>query len=91
MASSAVLSLYQTFEQLMVSIGLGSPVARAAVGAAFGGIPILLHFPISYKQVSEGVYLPRSWSLTNPSDENSTAFPWFIFPILGAVFFSLFL
>jgi len=70
------------------TIGLGSPLARASVGAALGAIPIFLHLPLSYTEVEEGFYIPRKWSLLS-SDPTATAFPWFIFPILGAFFFGL--
>lgn len=84
------MDTYFGFEQLMASIGLGSPLARSAIGAAIFSVPIFLHAKISYDEVSENVFVPRPWSLLS-KDENSTAFPWFIFPILGACIFGLFL
>lgn len=84
--------LYRSFENILVSLGLGSPLARGTMGAALFSVPIFMHWGISYDQVEEGIYLPKKWSLfAGKEDTNTTGFPWFIWPILGYALFSLFL
>ena len=85
------MELYEQFEGLLASFGLGSPLARGTIGAVLFSAPIVLHSSICYTHVGDGVYVPRNWSLLNPEDENATAFPWYIFPIMGASIFALFL
>lgn len=85
------MELYNQFENLLSTLYLGEPAARGTLGAVLFSIPILFHWPISYTQVSDGIYMPRAWSLLSPEDESATAFPWYIFPILGALLFGLFL
>jgi hypothetical protein len=83
------MELYDGFEGMLAGIGLGSPLARGTVGAVLFSLPIILHSSICYTEVRDGVYIPRPWSLLAPNDENATAFPWYIFPILGARIFGL--
>lgn len=95
---SFILSTYQSFESFLFHIGLGNPIARAAFGAVIFSAPIIMHFPISYYPVQIGAdtgnenslfYMPRPWSVTDKGAENGTLFPWFIWPILGALLFGL--
>lgn len=79
---------------LLVKLGLGSPITRGIFGASLFTVPLLFHTPISYVKVQEGTYIPKVWALTAPKDtppEHTTYVPWFLFPILGAMLFGLFL
>lgn len=78
----------------MVKVGLGSPITRGIFGASLFSIPLVLHTPLAYHKVSEGIYIPKQFRLTASADtppEHTTYIPWFLFPILGAVIFGLFL
>lgn len=82
------------FFNFLASIGLGEPTGRAIFGAALFSAPILLKSKICYQNIGDGVYIPKKFSLLADKDtpaENKTLFPWYIFPILGAILFGLFL
>jgi len=84
----------ETLQNLLVSFGLGSPISRGIFGAAIGSIPVLIHSPVSYYKIEEGVYMPKSFYFTSPegtAPEHKTYLPWYIFPLLGATLFALFL
>lgn len=84
----------ESFAYYLSMVGLGNPWSRALFGAAIGFIPVVLKSGICYNEVSEGIYKPKQFSLLATSeipDSEKTAFPWFIFPVLGALFLALFL
>ncbi len=83
----------ETFENFMVSIGMGSPLARGTVGAALFSIPIFMHWSISYQEVENGLFIPKKWSFFSSPDSKvpTTGFPWWIWPIFGYALFALFL
>ena len=84
----------EAIASLLVSLGLGSPITRGIFGASVFAIPLILKTPLAYYKVSDGVYLPKQFTLTASSEvpaDQKTIIPWFIYPILGAVLFGLFL
>lgn len=84
----------QAIAGLLVSLGLGSPITRGIFGASVFAIPLILKTPLAYYKVSDGVYLPKQFTLTASSEvpaDQKTIIPWFIYPILGAILFGLFL
>ena len=84
----------EAIASLLVSLGLGSPITRGIFGASVFAIPLILKTPLAYYKVSDGVYLPKQFTLTASSEvpaDQKTIIPWFIYPILGAILFGLFL
>lgn len=89
------MSLYYSLENLLASIGLGSPLARGVVFAALFALPVMgLKLPVSYARTEEGFYIPKKWSLLAGGDVDpsfKTTLPWFIWPVIGLVVGSLLL
>lgn len=78
----------KAFEVLNM-LGLGEPLTRACVGGLVGAFPLIWHPKICYTEVDEGIFIPRNFLLTSPDDPEGTLFPWWLIPILGALFFGL--
>ncbi len=78
----------------LITLGLGEPIARTIFGASLGLIPVLLKVPLSYYKAGDGIYLPKEFTLfasaDTPSDKK-TYFHYLIWPIIGALYFTLFL
>ena len=79
------MEYYDRLEKILTIIGLDSPLARSCVGAVAFSVPILFHPDFAYREVDEGIFIPRNWAITNPSDPDATLFPYWILPLLGAV------
>ena len=84
-----VYSASESFFNLLGALGLGEPIPRACVGGLIGAFPLMWHPRICYTEVDEGIFIPRNWLVTTPDDPNGTLFPWWLIPILGALFFGL--
>lgn len=85
------MNIYNGFETILVTLGLGNPVTRACVGGLLFSVPILFHSRFAYKEIDDGIFIPRNFAVTNPSDPEATFFPWWLIPLLGAALFGLFL
>lgn len=70
-------------------LGLSSPWARLVFGASLGFAGQMILKPsISYDRNNQS----KSFYLTaSKGDKNSTFFPWWIWPLSGAVVFSVFI
>ncbi len=88
-------SLIGGYQALFAKVGLGQPIPRALVGAAIFSIPLFLKSDLSYKHLEGGITVPKSWSLFATPEQReldlATPFPWYVFPVLGALIFGLFL
>ena len=93
---SFVGSLFDAFANIMVSLGLGSPLSRAL---AFGSIGFTYQFAfrpsISYANVKTKTgqkSVAKQFSLLATKDSGPTTyFPWFAWPLSFAVVGGLFL
>jgi hypothetical protein len=80
-------SMYNSFINVFVAIGLTTPIRRfLAVSVLVGGVLYVLK-PSGFFYEGQG----RPWSLFAPEDAQTppTTFPWYIFALLAGVFSAL--
>lgn len=87
--TSFLFNASESFFDFLGALGLGQPIPRACVGGLIFSFPVIFHSKFCYTEVDEGIFIPRNWLVTNPSDPDGTLFPWWLIPILGAVLFGL--
>lgn len=90
------MDIVYSFTNLLASIGLASPITRAAVLGGIGYATQYFFKPsISYLKLSSKTgdkYVPKEFAPFSKAGSSATTWvPWFMFPVIGAIIGGLFI
>lgn len=79
---------FETAENIYAALGMMDDPAKRALFTALvaGGTYYAIKPSVSFDQKGNA----KPWTLTSPKSSNSTLFPWFFVPLMGATFGGLF-
>lgn len=88
-SANPVTAVWGGFESAAVGLGMESPVSRV-LGGAIAGLALVLLIKPSVSYSSTGERLAWSFTSSEADKGQTTAFPWWAWPLTLGAFFGLF-